>query len=484
MSEKPNLLWIMTDQQRTDSIRAYGNPFVKTPNMDGLAAGGIRFDRCYISTTPCSPSRASLLTGLYAHTHGVVVNGIVLPDSVPTLGDALKAEGYRTAWIGKWHLGGPQHGFTDKWVDHRGDHRDYLERVGLLQAFTEVRYGLGKKRDRGKVRKHGRSPIPEEHYLETFLAREAIAFLEEAGSQPFCLALSFRAPHPPVTPPEPWDRMYPPDKVPLPANHIIYLKDRPTESGGLGPKVPYTRDGLLKRRKGQPGSGRLADKALRQRLDRWTEEEWRDHAAHYYGYVSYVDKWTGRVLEALDRQGFTKNTIVLFTTDHGDMLGSHGLMGKGPTYDEAARVPLIMRYPPLIKPGTATDALVSNVDILPTLLEMMDVKVPSGVQGRNFLSLLEGEAGSRRDAVFMEKDRSGGDSRAVYRMVRTDRWKYTVSWHPSVREELYDMESDTLELSNLSGDPGQNQVRRGLRRRILEWMGETGDPSREEFARI
>jgi len=454
VKERPNLLWIMTDHQRTDSTGAYGNPFVKTPNMDRLAADGVRFDRCYISTTPCSPSRASLLTGLYAHTHRVVVNGIVLPDSVPTLGDALKAEGYRTAWVGKWHLGptdSPKHGFTDKWVNHGKDYRDYLERVGL-QTFTEVRYGHGPD----KIR-HGRSPIPEEHFLETFLAREAIAFLEEVGSQPFCLALSFRGPDPPGTPPEPWDRMYPREKVPLPANHIVYLKDGPEGSGGLGYK------------------------ALRRRLDRWTEEEWRDHAAHYYGYVSYIDKWTGKVLEALDRQGLAENTIVLFTTDHGEMLGSHGLTGMGPTYDETARVPLIIRHPPLIRPGTATDALVSNVDILPTLLETMGVAVPGGVQGRSFLSVLEGETQSHRDAAFMERHRPRGDPGAVYRMVRTDRWKYTVSWHPSVTEELYDMKDDPLELHNLATDPEHVRVCNELRKRIMVWMEQTGDSELKEF---
>jgi len=467
MKERPNLLWIMTDQQRRDSIGAYGNPAIKTPNLDRLAEGGVRFNQCYIATSPCSPSRASLLTGLYAHTHGVVVNNIVLPEDVPSLGNTLKAAGYRAAWVGKWHLGptdSPKHGFTDKWVDHARSYRDYLERVGLLQAFPERRGGSAWPRG---VR-YGRSPVPEEHFLETFLAREAISFLEESGSQPFCLAVSFRAPHPPVTPPEPWYSMYPRDKVPLPANFHDDMENKPL----------WQRQ----RRTGRMDSGRRGARKWEgttfpksRVLAEWTEEEWREIIALYYGFVSYVDNWTGKVLEALDRQGLTDNTIVLYTTDHGDMMGSHGLITKSYIYDEDMRVPLVMRYPPLIKPGTATDALVSNVDVFPTLLEMMGVKVPRGVQGRSFLPVLEGEAQPHRDAAFMEVASRG------IKAVRTGRWKYTVNWRPRDLDELYDMENDPLELRNLATDPEHADACERLRKRILDWMRETRDPELEQF---
>jgi len=462
VEERPNLLWIMTDAQRRDSIGAYGNPFVKTPNLDRLAEGGVRFNRCYIASSPCSPSRACLLTGLYVHTNGVVRCGIVLPDSVPTLGDVLKAEGYRTGWIGKWHLGptdSPQHGFTDKWVDHGRDYRDYLKRVGMLQAFTE-----GRRRVR-----YGRSPVPEEHYLEAFLAREAIAFLEENGSQPFCLGLSFRAPQDPVTPPEPWDRMYPRDKVPLPANFHDDMVNKPLrQRQGRTRRLDSGDDGAVAKRWAGvafPKSWVPAE---------WTEDVWREIRALYYGLVGCVDHWTGRVLEALDRQGLAENTIVLYTTDHGKMMGSHGLIKGSYIYDENMRVPLIMRYPPLIEPGTATDALVSNVDILPTLLEMMGVKVPRGVQGRSFMPLLEGEAQSHRDAAFMEIAQG-------IKSVRTGRWKYAVNWRPRDLDELYEMEDDPLELRNLAADPEYAGVCDGLRRRILDWMRRTGDPELEKF---
>jgi len=456
----------MTDQQRRDSIGAYGNPFVKTPNLDRLAEGGVRFNRCYIATSPCSPSRASLLTGLYAHTHGIVVNGIVLPESVPSLGNTLKAAGYRTAWVGKWHLGptdSPKHGFTDKWVNHGKDYRDYLERVGL-QTFTEG--ARGKVLPRGV--RYGHSDIPEEHCLETFLAREAVAFLEEAGSQPFCLALSFRAPHTPVAPPEPWDKMYSRERVSLPVNLHEDMRNKPLRQRRLRTGRQDSSSHAARRWEGVtfPKSRVLAE---------WTEEEWREIIALYCGLISYVDKWTGRVLDTLDSLGLAENTIVLFTTDHGDMMGNHGLIHKdGYTYDETMRVPLIIRYPPLIRPGTATDALVSNVDILPTLLEMMGVKVSHGVQGRSFLPVLEGEAQSHRDATFMEIARG-------IKAVRTERWKYTANWRPRDLDELYDMKDDPLELQNLATDPENAKVCNELRKRILSWMGETKDPELGEF---
>jgi len=262
--------------------------------------------------------------------------------------------------------------------------------------------------------------------------------------------------------------MYPRDKVPLPANFHDDMENKPL----------WQRQ----RRTGRMDSGRRGARKWEgttfpksRVLAEWTEEEWREIIALYYGFVSYVDNWTGKVLEALDRQGLTDNTIVLYTTDHGDMMGSHGLITKSYIYDEDMRVPLVMRYPPLIKPGTATDALVSNVDVFPTLLEMMGVKVPRGVQGRSFLPVLEGEAQPHRDAAFMEVASRG------IKAVRTGRWKYTVNWRPRDLDELYDMENDPLELRNLATDPEHADACERLRKRILDWMRETRDPELEQF---
>ncbi|MFW6437378.1 MAG: sulfatase-like hydrolase/transferase [Armatimonadota bacterium] len=473
---RPNVLYIMTDQQRWDTIGASGNSLIRTPNLDRLAAGGANFTRFYTAAFPCSPSRATLITGRHPHSHGVWTNDTLLDPSVRTLGEVSRDAGYDTAWIGKWHLGGdmyggnwayrytvgdgglqrekvdlqhtlgedaPQHGL-EHWVGGFTQYQDYLRQHDLL----EPRPGKKIRGNHHTVHEDGHSVIPEEHFMTAFLAKEAIKFLEspERSQRPFTCCLSFHGPHLPITPPEPWDQMYDRAAVPLPGNLNDDLRTKPWRN---------QRNNRHWMR------------------EQWSDDQYRDIIARYWGYCSYIDQWTGRVLDTLEARGLADNTVVVFTSDHGEMIGSHGFIYKGSyMYDGVQRVPFIMRAPGRIPAGMQTDALGSSVDLLPTLTEMMGVEAPPETQGRSMLPLLSGQAHAGRDATFTQIN---GPTLGIA-MVRTDRHKFAYNWKQRQVDELYDMENDPLELENLALDPGHAQTVSEMQDRVFEWMQEHDHP--------
>ena len=480
-----NLLWIMTDQQPVSTIHAYGNETIRTPNLDRIASAGARFDRCHIAAFPCSPSRACMWTGRYSHNHGVLQNDVPLADDVPALGDIMKAAGYATGYVGKWHLAGnmyrgrkgrdplagewywkrvpdpagfkyekapggtgedaPHHGF-DTWAGGWKHYRSYLREAGLGQLVDESTVGNHNDLPSGPEGTHIHSKLPAEHHMASFFAREAVRFIEDQkdAADPFALVVSFYGPHLPVAPPKPWDEMYSLEDAPLPPNHDDDLKGKPGRQ--LGNRRCY-------------------------RHPEWSEAQFRDYVRRYWGYCSYIDQQIGRVLDALDAAGKADDTIVLFTSDHGDMLTAHGFVFKlcWCGYDELLRVPLLVRWPGRVKPGTRCDALVSSVDILPTLLDMMDVPAPAGVEGRSFAPLLTGDAKEHRQAVFcnsMEKNLT-----AV-----TDTWKYVLNWNPRDLDELYDLGQDPGELDNLAYDQAHAGVVKEMQGRLADWLRESAHP--------
>jgi len=473
---RPNVLYIMTDQQRWDTVGASGNSLIQTPNLDRLAAGGANFTRFYTAAFPCSPSRATLITGRHSHSHGVWTNDALLDPSVRTLGEVSRDAGYDTAWIGKWHLGGdmyggnwayryavgddglkreqfdldrtlgedaPQHGF-EHWVGGFTHYQEYLRQHDLL----EPRPGKTVRGNHNTVHEDGHSVIPEEHFQTAFLAKEAINFLEQPERQqrPFTCCLSLYGPHLPITPPEPWDQMYDRASVPLPGNINDDLRSKPWRTQ-RGNRYWMRRE--------------------------WSDDQYRDLIARYWGYCSYIDQWVGRVLDTLEAQGLADDTIVVFTSDHGEMAGSHGFIYKGGyMYDGVQRVPFIMRAPGTIAAGTQTDALGSSVDLLPTLTEMMGVEAPPETQGRSMLPLLSGQTGQGRDATFTQMNGTG----LGIAMVRTDRYKFSYNWKRRQVDELYDMQNDPLELENLALDPGYGSAVAQMQQRVLDWMRETDHP--------
>ena len=495
---RPNVLYIMTDQQRLDAMRAYGNPHIHTPNLDRLAAGGVRFDQYYVAAFPCSPSRASILTGLHPQTHGVVTNGVKLDEELPTFATELAAQGYHTSWMGKWHIGGPhefvsassgrlpslkkmetrppgenmpQNGFVHG-VSPNSDYVTYLRELGLEEPFPGEKVRGGHH----TVIRDGHSVIPEEHFVETFLTDNAITYLEEhAGDQnPFCLCVSYEGPHRPMNPPEPWDRMYDPDSLPLPKSVDDPMTAAPKTHQNFHWRMSDidlpAQNERLKRQLVFPGE-------MWDLLDRpaWTSREYRELMAHYYGFMSYLDQQVGRLLDTLDRLGLSEDTLVVFTSDHGEYMGSHGCIFKHMAmHEELMRVPLLARLPGAIPEGSVSSALASSVDLMPTLLDYGGASVPDSVQGKSLRSVFEGETDDHHESVFTSFPAAG----VQMRMIRTGDHKYSLNWRPRQGDELYDLKTDPLEMTNLAGSPDVERLEKDLKRKVYAFMREIDDPWR------
>ncbi|MCD6352360.1 MAG: sulfatase-like hydrolase/transferase, partial [Armatimonadetes bacterium] len=480
-----NVLYIMTDQQPVSCASPYGLSPVQTPNLQRIADEGCRLDHMYIAAFPCSPSRACMLTGRYLHHHRVIQNDVPLEDSVPALSNLLKAAGYDTGYFGKWHLGGhmyrgredrrgkglggnwyyertateqgwrckpvagghgedePQHGF-DVWAGGWENYHQWLRQVGrgdLLKRFP----GLGNHNDApsGPEGTHMVSQVDEDHHVAAFIAGQAERFVRAraGGRRPWFAVVSFYGPHLPVAPPRPWDDMYSLDRVTLPANHNDSLVGKPVRQQGA--RRNYV-------------------------LPRWSDDQFKDYIRRYWGYCAYLDHQIGRVLQALRDTGQWENTIVVFTSDHGDMLTAHGMIWKLGTcgYEELYNVPTLVRIPGVTRPGSSTGALVSNVDLLPTLLGAVGVDAPQDIDGRSFLPVLRGERDTHREMVFSDCSNSS-------LICRDEKYKFVLNWRNRDMDELYDLEHDPGEMKNLAYDDKYEAVARRMRKRILRWTGET-----------
>ncbi|HEU5317223.1 MAG TPA: sulfatase-like hydrolase/transferase, partial [Chloroflexota bacterium] len=370
MERRPNVVLITTDQQRWDTLGCYGNRVVRTPHLDGLAAEGVRFERAYVTNPVCTPSRATLLTGRYPSSHGAYNVGVSLPDDVPTLSGMLGAAGYDTALIGKAHFQ-PFGADPARSVEsNRGAARDpalWREWHGPYYGFWHVELSMG--HGPGGTEGHygewlrqtapevltlfpkaaalapssvpigsWKSAVPIEYHSTTWTADRTIAYLEARSESqpPFFLWTSFQDPHHPFCPPRPYCDMYPPEAVSLPSRGPGELDRLPPHFRhayeGTQDALPYAR-------------GRLSGTDPKGYV-RMTEAHAREVIAHYYGMVSLIDDAVGRILAALERLGLARDTVVVFGTDHGELLGDHGLWLKGPfLYEGLIRVPYLWRYP-------------------------------------------------------------------------------------------------------------------------------------------
>lgn len=486
-SDRPNVLLIMTDQQPVSTIGCYGNSVVKTPAQDRLAREGMRFDNFYIAAFACTPSRATYLTGRYSHNHGVVINDVELDDALPSIGNVFRDAGYQTAWIGKWHLGGqmyrgiaergpfdncwvrkrvdstrdfefvdveggtgedePRSGF-DHWVGGWKHFKAYLQTTDLPdEVKNSPRVGNHQAAPSAPDREHNVSLLGEDHHMAHFFADEMVSFLNANRDNPFCAVLSFYGPHAPVSPPEPWDSMYDLDDVPLPDNYDAPLEDKPRFQSG--------RDRTYVR-------------------DVWSREEVRDYIRRYWGYVSYIDAQIERVLNALDANGQAENTIVMFVSDHGDMVGQFGMVYKLPYcgYDTLMKVPCLVRWPGRIEAGSVNTSLNSSVDVMPTILDLVGMDIPEGVDGESISGILRGERDVAREEIFTDLINRG-------MMLRQGSWKFVLNWKPlsgDVRDldELYNLADDPHEEDNLAYRDRARAA--SMRDHILGWLEETGHP--------
>jgi len=473
---RPNFLFICTDQQRFDTLGCNGNPVIRTPTLDRLAAEGANLTNVFVQCPMCMPSRASLVTGRYPRIHGARWNGVSLPTTERTFMQELHENGYHTALFGKLHLrphvlrerDDPTYGFAEAVIAEQprphwaSAYRDWLhETYPQYEAEDRLRTISEELQVSVPAR-------PAEAHFTTWAANETIRFLGSQPQEPFFAMMSLYDPHHPFDPPEPYASMYDPAEVPQPVWRDGELDDKPPHflDGHRGRVDP-----ILGLSEPPPRGG---PKTTQPDLSTVTAEQWGQVIAHYYGMVSLIDDQVGRVLRALKEAGLDEDTVVIFTSDHGELLGDHGLLFKGPHhYDCVLRVPTLVWWPGHIPAGRRIDALVELIDLPATILAMAGLAPPLGMQGQSLVPLLEGATDAGRESVLVE--RSDLYWRLEMRTLRTERWKLTY-YAKRPFGELYDLAADPLEFRNLWDDPGHQRVKRELFAALLDRLITSEDP--------
>ncbi len=494
-SDRPNFVFIITDQQRRADIGCYGNSVCQTPNLDRLASQGVVFERAFCANVISSPSRASILTGRYPQAHRLITNGCALPEDEVTLPQVLAENGYRTACMGKIHLApvnppeatfGTEPGGYESPEDHMRWREGYtlkLPYVGYQQVRLCNAHGGTSddyynhlvaidpklpsllERENALVEPSGapaswKSAIPEEHHSSTWVADESIKMLEEyaQGDEPFHLTVSIPDPHFPYCPPAPWCDMYDPADVPMPHRDPCQFE---TGSAYLHERIKKLSDAF--------------GIDMKNISDDWI----REIIAHTYGMVSLLDKQVGRVLDALERLGLRDNTIVVFTTDHGEHLGDHWLVFKAAQFDELTHLPLIWSCPRKFGEARRYDGISSHVDLMPTMLDLAGCSLPRGVQGRSYRAALEHGEDCGREFAYIEDDDDGGHSRM--RTCWTPRYRMTYRLPPA-EGELYDLESDPHEFIDRWSDPQYAQARAEMTELMLQGAMDAADPKPPRYS--
>jgi N-acetylglucosamine-6-sulfatase len=447
-SSAPNIIFILVDDLRWDDLGCAGHPFLRTPQIDRLAREGAMFRNAFATTPLCSPSRASILTSEYAHKHGIIDNTERSKQSheLKTFPQELQKAGYETAFFGKWHMGNdntPRAGF-DRWY--------CLEGQG--STFDPVVNDDGRN-----VQTHG--------YVTDLLDEKTIAFIRQKRSRPFFVYLSHKAMHPETKqaadgslsdpnasnfiPAPRHKNLYEEAKIPRRANWGVPPLDKPAlqqQIAGIPPLSPDT------------GS---TDDSILNRLRM----------------LASVDEGVGQIRKVLADMGLLDNTLIVVTGDHGYFYGEHCLsVERRLAYEESIRIPIVMRYPPLIKSGSTPESMALTIDFAPTFVELAGGKIPAQYQGRSLVPILKGEtpADWRKsflveyysDTVFPRVHKMG------YKAVRDDRWKYIHYIDQNGLDELYDLQNDPYELKNCIHDPGSATALAKMQRELQRQLAETG----------
>ena len=467
---RPNILFICTDQQRFDALGCYGNVHVQTPAIDGLAQEGVLFEQCYVQSPVCSPSRASLLTGQYVHSHGLWANGVSLPAYAPLFSKALAEDGYDCGLIGKWHLSACFEGRTEprlddgfrvfKWAHDpthgspQNQYHRWLEASHPELYAEAIRHGTGRQG-------HKTVPfdtMPTEAHYSHWVGEQSIAFLEEerAADTPFFLWVNFFDPHHPFSAPQEYLDRYDPATLPIPIGYTGELESKPE----------------IQRQASQKSYGGHAAGFLEH-----SAAQIQEIIAAYYAMISLIDDEVARILERLQALGLDENTLVVFTSDHGEMLGDHQLLLKGPMlYEAAVHVPLILRWPGHLPAGERRSQLVEWIDLNPTFLEAAGVAIQPGNQAQSLLPLARGDANaSTRGWALCEYRDSGHPYQPAVHTTMLRRGQYKLIVYHGVpatdraREgELYDLASDAQELRNLWTDPAYREIKTTLQETLLD----------------
>ncbi len=449
-SSSPNVVFILTDDQRWDQMSCAGHPFLDTPNMDRLAEEGARFTNMFVTTSLCSPSRASILSGLYAHSHGVSNNFTDYPEDLPSFPKRLQHAGYRTAYIGKWHMGQKQDkrrpGF-DHWISHKGQGKYYDTKFNI----------------------NGERRVVDGYYTEV-VTDMAVDWLKERqdSEDPFLLMLGHKAPHTPFTPEKQYRDIY--------------------------DDIPIGYPGSAFRLEGKPGW-------VQQRIDTWhgiygpiygfredfpnsspkDVDKFNDFVRSYTATIKSVDDSLGRVYSTLKEIDALEDTLILFTSDNGFFLGEYGMSDKRTMHEASIRVPLLVRYPKLIAPNTVIRNQVLNIDFAPSILDICGLSPLEKVHGRSWKPLLQGNDKDWREAWFYEYNyEEPFPYTPNVRGIRTRNWKYIRYPHGDGSPdrhmaELYHLKSDPDEARNLITDPKYHSKAAELRNRLHKLMEKTGE---------
>jgi arylsulfatase A-like enzyme len=440
-SQKPNVLFLIADDLN-NLLGCYGDPLARTPHIDRLAARGVRFDRAYCQFPLCGPSRNCMLTGLYPNSNGILTNGLVFRQTIPShmsLPQAFRMQGYFAARIGKlFHYNVPLSVGTNG-HDDPGSWELELNPAGvdrteeLKNVFSLVPGQFG-----GTLSWYA-SPHADEYHTDAIQAENADWVLERCAKRPdrpFFLAVGFFRPHTPYVSPEKWFNQFPAETMPVVRNVAEDQTDIPAAA-------------LLSRKKEQ---------------DQLTDDLKQQCVQAYYASISFMDAQVGRVIDSLDRLGLTENTVIVFTSDHGYHLGEHGLWQKMSLFEESTRVPLLIVPPAnaVMASGVVTSP-VSHIDLYPTLAEICNVSAPENLQGQSLVPLLKDHSAAGRGWSLSQVQRSGKSAgattepspRAHYSgySLRTARWRYTEWDEGHQGRELYDHDTDTRELHNLAESP-------------------------------
>jgi len=435
---KPNILYVFADQLRYSALACNGDPLVRTPNFDRLARGGTTFDQAFSCNPICGPYRAQILTGNYSHTNGVMCNEYRLFDDQRTIAHRFSEHGYKTAYVGKWHLGyGP-------YPEHKRYGFDDLMAYNCIHSYYKVNYHHNEN-----------GPLPMKEFAPRVETELALDYLKTHGNgdEPALVMLGWGPPH--------WNALNKPRRYgDYPQEYNLYDPDEVE----LSDNIPI---------------------------------QFRDFAraeiADYYGMVTALDASMGRILDELESSGLAENTIVCFSSDHGDHLSAHGfgtpgdswmhhsLQGsKATPYDEACHIPFLMQGPGVHHGSGRNNSFFSSVDVLPTLMDLCGLPVPNDVQGCSIAPSIAGQQHEGPDSVFLQNMGTGWPNReqwlGLWRGVRTDRWTYA-RWHDhGGRRLLFDLQADPVEMVNLVNDPDHASIVAEMEDRLQVWLTKTGDP--------
>ena len=450
---KPNIVFVLIDDQAWNVLGRDGRyPFMETPNIDRMAEEGVVFENAFVTTSLCSPSRASFMTGCYAHTHGVYINSYNDPDPrVPFLPKALQEAGYETAFLGKWHMkrgAEPREGFN-YWLSFEGQGK-YLD---------------------PPLNENGRE-FTEKGYMTDILTDYAVRWIEKQRDKPFCLFLWHKAVHAPFTPAPRDSAAFSDARIPEYQNWYDDMEDKPQWLRRMWKYGVHYEN--WKESEGKPVPEKIEPRPWNPKNPRWL---------NYLRAMLAVDKSVADIRKCLEEQHILDHTVFVFGSDNGFFLGAHQRGDKRLMHEESLRVPLMIRYPEVVEAGTSNSDLVLNIDVAPTLLELAGAEVPGEMQGASLVPLLQNKAVSWRESIlyeYFQEAYAPGFETVVG--VRNKRYKYIETPHlPEDINELYDLESDPGEMENLINNPEYQGIKAVMMAELERMKTETGYMDPEVF---